>query len=58
VSDLEARFQPRKVELVATVIRADGTQEELGTIAVWHRSRFKRLLAKLGRAGKITMSKD
>jgi len=30
-------------EVQAVIIRADGTREELGTIAYWHRNPFKRL---------------
>jgi hypothetical protein len=31
-----------RTEVFATVIRADGRVEELGSIAYWHRNPFKR----------------
>ena len=34
------------MELRATVIRADGTVEDLGTIAYWHKNPFMRLWFK------------
>lgn len=30
-------------EVQAVIIRADGTREELGTIAYWHRNPLKRI---------------
>lgn len=42
-----------KVELEAVIIRADGTTEDLGTIAVWHKNPFKRFWANLINKGKI-----
>ncbi len=35
--------QPVSMRLEATIIRADGTREPLGTVAYWHRNPFKRL---------------
>ena len=37
----------KEVQLVATVTRADGTVEELGTIAYWHKNPFKRLFWRI-----------
>lgn len=37
----------KEARLMATVIRADGSVEELGTIAYWHKSRIVRLMHKL-----------
>jgi hypothetical protein len=48
--------QPHKsVTLEAVVIRADGTREELGTIAYWHRNPLRRLFYRLThrRGGRI-----
>lgn len=47
-----------ELQLMATVIRADGSVEDLGTIAYWHKSRVKRILHWLrnGKTGKITRS--
>ncbi|HEY9273636.1 hypothetical protein [Achromobacter sp.] len=50
----------RETTVEARVIRADGTVEELGTIAYWHRSWFKRAawrikqLARGRKPGRIT----
>jgi hypothetical protein len=38
---------PESMTLEATVIRADGSREVLGTIAYWHRNPFKRLLWRM-----------
>lgn len=35
--------KPRAAEVQAVVIRADGTREDLGVIAYWHRNPLKRL---------------
>ena len=37
----------KQVEFQATIIRADGTREELGTISYWHKNPIKRLLWKI-----------
>jgi len=36
----------KEIHLVATIIRADGSKEELGTIDYWHKNPFKRLYWK------------
>ena len=52
--------QPTSVSVEARVIRRDGTVEELGTLAYWHRNPIRRALWRLRqafrgkRAGKIT----
>jgi hypothetical protein len=38
-----------EIVIEARVIRADGTVEELGRIAYWHRNPFKRLAWRLRR---------
>ena len=38
-----AASNPVSIQLDAVVIRADGTREELGTIAYWHRNPLKRM---------------
>lgn len=40
----ETRSRPREVSIEAVVIRADGTKQNLGTIAYWHRNPLMRLL--------------
>ena len=47
--------QPAKqITLEAVVIRADGTREDLGTIARWHRNPLIRTIDRLRRIGRIT----
>lgn len=43
MSDLTARSHLREASIDAVVIRADGTREELGTVAYWHRNPLRRL---------------
>lgn len=38
-----------QVSIEARVIRADGTVEELGAIAYWHRNPLKRLAWRIAR---------
>jgi hypothetical protein len=38
----------KQVSVEARVIRADGTVEELGTVALWHANPFKRWAWRLG----------
>ena len=37
----------KEIELIATVIRADGTKEELGVIDYWHKNPIKRFIWRL-----------
>jgi hypothetical protein len=37
----------KEIELIATIIRADGTREELGVIDYWHKNPIKRIIWKL-----------
>lgn len=37
----------KEVVIEATVIRADGTREELGQISYWHKNPLRRLAHKL-----------
>lgn len=45
--DLAARGKPREQSIAAVVIRADGTREDLGTVAYWHRNPLRRLAWRL-----------
>jgi len=45
--DVIQKSNVKSSRISAVVIRADGTREELGTIAYWHRNPFKRLWFKL-----------
>jgi len=40
---INARSKPKRVEIVAVVRRADGTVENLGAVAYWHRNPLRRL---------------
>ena len=39
----------KELQLIATVIRADGTREELGVIDYWHKNPIKRLIWRIKR---------
>ena len=42
-----AHSDAKQIELIATIIRADGTREELGVIDYWHKNPIKRFIWKL-----------
>ena len=42
-----ANVNAKEIELIATIIRADGTKEELGVIDYWHKNPIKRFVWKL-----------
>jgi hypothetical protein len=42
-----ANVNAKEIELIATIIRADGTKEELGVIDYWHKNPIKRFIWKL-----------
>lgn len=42
-----AQSNAKELQLVATIIRADGTIEELGVIQYWHKNPFKRILWRI-----------
>jgi hypothetical protein len=44
---MDINLNAKEIHLVATVIRADGTVEELGIIDYYHRNPFKRLMWRL-----------
>lgn len=44
---MDARGEPREISMSAVVIRADGTREDLGEIAYWHRNPLRRLARRL-----------
>lgn len=41
------RQDVKSVEMSAVVIRADGTTEDLGVIAEWHRNPLRRLVSAI-----------
>lgn len=43
MTGMDAAAKPREVSMHAVVIRADGTREDLGTIAFWHKNPLRRL---------------
>lgn len=50
--------EAREVTLHATVIRADGTREELGELAHWNKSAVRRAVHRIrhGKTGKIQVN--
>ena len=46
---IDAKGGLREVTIEATVIRADGTREELGVVSSWHKNPLIRLARKLRR---------
>lgn len=47
MSEIRCSAPVKAVALQARVIRANGDVEELGTVAYWHRSRWRRFLWRL-----------
>lgn len=41
-TSVQADEKLRQVVVSAVVVRADGTREELGTVAYWHRNPLRR----------------
>jgi hypothetical protein len=46
MGNVQASADIKSAELSAVIIRADGTREDLGTIASYHKNPVKRLLKK------------
>jgi len=44
-----ATGKPREVSFEAVIIRADGSREDLGTVAYWHANPFMRLWHRIRR---------
>ena len=42
-----AHSNAKELQLVATIIRADGTVEELGVIQYWHKNLLKRIIWRI-----------
>jgi hypothetical protein len=42
-----AEGNAKEIELIATIIRADGSVEQLGVIDYWHKNPIKRFIWKL-----------
>lgn len=47
MGELVAPSEAKSVELEAVVIRADGSREDLGTVAYWHKNPARRLWWRL-----------
>ena len=45
--EIIAPSEAKSVELDVVVIRADGTREDLGTVAYWHKNPLRRLWWRL-----------
>jgi hypothetical protein len=48
--DLAIDLTPTHIEIEAVVVRADGSREDLGVIAYWHRNPLRRAWWRLTRA--------
>ena len=44
---MKTNLDVKEIQLVATIIRADGTTEELGVIDYYHQNPLKRLIWRL-----------
>ena len=51
---MDTQAKVSQMTLEAVVIRADGSREDLGTIAYWHKSRLRRMWARLRGLGTIS----
>lgn len=49
MTEQRAKSGLREVTIEATVIRADGTREELGQVSYWNKNPLRRWLHKLRR---------
>ena len=49
MGDLQAQGRPVMISIAATVTRADGTVEDLGTVSYWHANPLYRLIWALRR---------
>ena len=49
MADLQAQGKPLMISIAATVTRADGTVEDLGTVSYWHANPIRRLIWRIGR---------
>lgn len=53
MGSLLARSPVKSVTVEAVVIRADGSREDHGTVAAYHRNPLKRLAYRLRGIGKV-----
>jgi len=44
---LEARSQVKEATIEATVIRRDGSRDELGVVSYWHKNPLRRIAWKV-----------
>jgi hypothetical protein len=58
MTEPSATATAKQITVEATVFRADGRIEHLGTVASWHRSPFKRLAARVRGEGRVNQSKE
>lgn len=50
--ELVARGKAKRITVEATIIRADGTREELGEVAHWDRSRVRQAVWEMKNAAR------
>ena len=41
---MQTNLDAKEIQLVATIIRADGSTEELGVVDYWHANPIKRII--------------
>ena len=44
---MQTNLDAKEIQLVATIIRADGSKVELGVIDYWHKNPFKRIIWRI-----------
>jgi hypothetical protein len=54
--DFATHGKPRSITVEAVVTRADGTVEDLGVVAYYHRNPLRRLIARMRGVGKVRTS--
>ncbi len=58
MTDQTAKSGVKEASIAAVVIRADGTQEDLGVVSYWHKNPLKRLAHRLREQRENTERKD
>lgn len=54
---MDATARVKSVSLDAKVIRADGSERNLGTVAYYHRNPIRRLVARLRGQGRVSVKR-
>lgn len=54
----DTQTQVESITVEAVVIRADGTREDLGVVAAYHRRPWRRFLNKLRGLGRVSPTEE